>query len=162
MGRLGAQLLGLAMVLFPLCLLLAGPLIVLSVTAKCRWWQITIVALMAYLSAAGVAGVYGYVVVPADYTRAHLWTLHPTSSSLGDQHGHALVVAAAREAAAAEEATWLRERVARERRGYLYDWLWLTLSGLAVPLLVSFWGVTRARVYRQLEVPPASTKVHTV
>lgn len=139
MGRFGVQLLGLVMILLPLCLLVAGPIIVFGLSGKRRWWQMMLAVFGGYLLLAAIIGAYTYTVVPGDYTRPHSWTRQPTSSSLGDQHGHALVVARAREATFPEESEGVRARVRQERREYLDDWSRLTLYGLIAPVLTLVW-----------------------
>ena len=143
MGRFGAQLLGLAIILLPTCALLGGAFAVIVLAGRRTWWRITVAAFGSYLLCALIAGFYAYVVVPADYTSDHRWTRHPTSSSLGDQHGHALVVAEATGATRPEDAAITRERVRQERRAFLRDWLQITLYGSAVPLLLLAWWRAR-------------------
>ncbi len=139
MGRFGAQLLGLAIILLPTCALLGGAFAAVVLAGRRNWWRMTTAACGSYLLCALIAGFYAYVVVPADYTSDHRWTRHPTSSSLGDQHGHALVVAEATGATRPEDAAITRERVRQERRAFLRDWLQLTLYGSTVPLLLLAW-----------------------
>lgn len=154
MGRFGAQLLGLVTILLPLGLLVAAPVVAFVATGRRPWWQVLAATFGGYLFLAPLVGLYAYVVVPADYTVRHAWTRHPVSSSLSDQHGHALEVAAARAARAPHELAAVRERVGLERRAYLADWLRLTLAGLALPALAMLWWGIRRRRSEISPLPP--------
>lgn len=80
--------------------------------------------------------MYIYMIVPVQYTKYHIWTRDPASSSLGEQYGEAIERARSIAVREPEAARQLRERMEQDRRDFLDDWLRLCLFGLAGPLLL--------------------------
>lgn len=143
----------LSMFLIPLCLLIGGLFIVYVATGKRLWWQITTVALGAYLLLAGGSGAYAYTFVPADYTLFGKWTTHPTASPLGEIHAVKLQRVDIPGMMSPDVAAATREQVRSERRTFLMDWLKLTFYGLAVTLLALLWRRRKVDNHEALIIP---------
>jgi len=112
-----------------------------------RW---LVVLLTGYLALSSVAGGLAYVLLPADYTKLHRYTLHPNANSLGEIHAVDLQLLAQPGAFAPSQVLARHAEIAAEREQFVREWARVVGYGLC-GMLVGFacWQGSRGRTRRR-------------
>lgn len=92
-----------------------------------RW---LVVLLAGYLVLSSIAGGLAYGMLPADYTKFHRLTLHPSANSLGEIHAVDLQRLAQPGAFASSHVPARYAEIAAEREQFVREWTMVSGYGL--------------------------------
>jgi hypothetical protein len=115
---------------------LLTPFYLLAVDQGRKSWRVAAATVGCYAITAVVLGFFAYALLPADYTKFHRPTLHPTASSLGEIHAVDLEPTRMAGAFTPLAAAARREEIRRERLTFARDWLRISMVGLALPTAI--------------------------